>query len=152
MILEIERLCRENWANQRRARMEGMLRPQVKEPRIERAQGDGDGNQLPGRMSMREIQRPVIGVSPSCIWLSPAVRNYEVKNIHFTMLPSFHGLPSKDPLTFLREFSTTIQTFPLHGLMEDELRMRCFPYTLKDKAKIWLINLSVLGRGYMRSL
>ena len=57
------------------------------------------------------------------------------------MLPSFHGLPSEDPLTFLREFYTTIQTFPLHDLTEDELRMRCFPYTLKDWAKMWFINL-----------
>ena len=56
------------------------------------------------------------------------------------MLTSFYGLPSKDALTFLREFYITIQTFPLHGLTEDELRMRCFPYTLKNRVKTWLIN------------
>ena len=74
-------------------------------------------------MSLRDIQRPVIGASPSCIRLTPAARNYELKSIHFNMLPSFHGLPSEDPLTFLKEFYTTIQTFPLHSLTEDELRM-----------------------------
>ena len=83
----------------------------------------------------------MIGGSPSCIQLSLAARNYELKNIHFTMLPSFYGLPLEDPLTFLRESYTIIQTFPIHGLVEDELRMRCFPYILKDKAKIWLINI-----------
>ncbi|MBN8152319.1 hypothetical protein J0J37_22340, partial [Vibrio vulnificus] len=57
------------------------------------------------------------------------------------MLPSFHGLASEDALSFFREFYSTIQTFPLHGLTEDELRMRCFPYTLKNRAKSWLINL-----------
>ena len=90
---------------------------------------------------MRDIQRLVIGASPSCIRLGDAARNYELKAIHFNMLPSFHGLPSEDALTFLREFYTTIQTFPLHGLTEDELRIRCFPYTLEDNAKTWLINL-----------
>ena len=122
--------------------MEGMARPQVVEPRFENAQEGGDGNQLSGQMTMREIQTPLIGTSPSYIRLSPAARNYELKNIHFIMLPSFHALPSEDPLTFLREFYTTVQTFPLHGLVEDELRMRCFPYTLKDRAKTWLIDLS----------
>ena len=108
---------------------------------------EGNGNPIPSRMSTREIQKPVIGASPSCIRLSPVARNYELKNIHFTMLPSFHGLLLDDLLTFLREFYTTVQTFPLHGLVEDELRMRCFPYTLKDKAKIWLINLSAGSFG-----
>ena len=99
----------------------------------------GIGN--PPREVLRNYQRPVIGVSPSCIVLSPAARNYELKGVHFSMLPSFHGLASEDALSFFREFYTTIQTFPLHGLSEDDLRMRCFPYTLKDRAKSWLINL-----------
>ena len=64
-----------------------------------------------------------------------------MKAIHFGVLLSFRGLPSEDALAFLREFYTTIKTFSLHDLNEDELRMRCFPYTLKDGAKTWLINL-----------
>ena len=90
---------------------------------------------------MRDIKRPVIEASPSCIILGDGLMNYELKAIHFSMLPSFHGLPLEDALIFLREFYTTIQTFPLHGLTEDELKMRCFPYTLKDRVKTWLINL-----------
>ena len=92
-------------------------------------------------MNIREIQRPVIGTSLSCIRLSQVARNYELKSIHFSMLPTFHGLQSEDALTFLKEFYTTIQTFPLHGLTEDELRIKCFSYTLEDNAKTWLINL-----------
>ena len=57
------------------------------------------------------------------------------------MLHSFYGLPSEDALTFLKEFYITIQTFPLLCLNKDELRMHCFPYTLKDRMKTWLINL-----------
>ena len=117
--------------------MEGMPRPRVEDEdaRIGQAQGGGNGNQMPMRVALRDIQRLVIGASPSCIRLSDGARNYELKAIHFGMLPSFHGLPLEDALKFLREFYTTIQTFPLHGLTEDELRMRCFPYTLKDRAK-----------------
>ena len=77
----------------------------------------------------------MIGASLSSIRLNPAARNYELKNIHFNMLHSFHRLLSEDPLTFLKEFYTIIQTFPLYGLAEDDLSMHYFPYTLKDEDK-----------------
>ncbi|MBM1019735.1 retrotransposon gag family protein, partial [Escherichia coli] len=91
---------------------------------------------------MKEFARPTIGTSPSCIVLNNAARNYELKHIHFHMLPSFHGIASEDPLTFMRDFYSIIQTFPLQDLTEDQLRMRCFPYTLKDAAKTWFMTLA----------
>lgn len=45
---------------------------------------DGIGNSL--RVSIRDIQRPIIEGSHSCIVLSEKVRNYELKGIHFNML------------------------------------------------------------------
>ena len=96
---------------------------QEEEMRHVRGIGNGIGNAqtMPVRMNMREIQRPVIRASPSCIRLSPAARNYELKNIHFNTLPSFNGLPGEDSLTFLRDFYTTIQTFSLYELTKNEL-------------------------------
>ncbi|KAL5758641.1 hypothetical protein ACOSP7_021252 [Xanthoceras sorbifolium] len=40
---------------------------------------------------MRDYALPVIETSPSCILLDEMSRNYELKNIHFNMLPYFHG-------------------------------------------------------------
>ena len=57
------------------------------------------------------------------------------------MLPSFYGLPKEDPLSFIRDFYTTVEQFPMSQLTADQLRMKCFPYTLKDKAKAWLMTL-----------
>ena len=90
---------------------------------------------------MKEYARPIIGTVVSCIQLGEAARNYELKNVNFTMLSSFYGIRNEDPLIFIRDFYATVQTFPLQRLMEDQLRMRCFPYTLKDKAKAWLMTL-----------
>ncbi|KAL5840746.1 hypothetical protein ACOSQ4_013354 [Xanthoceras sorbifolium] len=56
---------------------------------------------------------PIIEASPSCILLDELSRNYELKNIHFNMLPFFYGTASEDPLTFMREFYSIITTFPL---------------------------------------
>ena len=57
------------------------------------------------------------------------------------MIPNFYGLPSEDPLAFMREFCSIISTFPLNGVPELELRMRCFTLALKDRAKTWFMTL-----------
>ena len=77
----------------------------------------------------------------SCIQLNEAARNYELKNVHFTMLSFFYGIANEDPLIFIQDFYAIVQTFPLQDLTEDQLRMRCFPYTLKEKAKVWLMTI-----------
>ncbi|CAH9120103.1 unnamed protein product [Cuscuta europaea] len=91
---------------------------------------------------MKEFGRPTVGVSLSCIVLSEAARNYDLKTVHFNQLSSFHGLAFEDALIFIRDFYGIIQNFPLQGVTEDELRMRCFPYTLKDAAKTWFMSLT----------
>ncbi|KAL5770117.1 hypothetical protein ACOSP7_014271 [Xanthoceras sorbifolium] len=90
---------------------------------------------------MRDFALLVIETSPSCILLDDLSRNYKLKNIHFNMLPSFHGIAAEDPLTFMRKFYSTIHSFPLQRLSEEQLRMQCFPYMLKDRAKQWLMTL-----------
>lgn len=92
---------------------------------------------------MRDFARPMLAPSGSCIRLGPAARSYELKGIHFNMLPAFHGLPSEDPLSFIRDLYGIVEQFPLQGLNEDQLRMRCFPYCLKDRAKSWLTSLAL---------
>ncbi|KAL5831447.1 hypothetical protein ACOSQ4_016801 [Xanthoceras sorbifolium] len=90
---------------------------------------------------MRDFTLPVIETSPSCILLNDLFRNYELKNIHFSMLPYFHGIAAEDLLTFMCKFYSTIHSFPLQRLSVEQLRMRCFSYTLKDGAKQWLMTL-----------
>ncbi|CAA0832787.1 Unknown protein, partial [Striga hermonthica] len=77
----------------------------------------------------------------SCLVLGEAARNYDLKIIHLNQLPSFYGLAQEDALNFIRDFYATVNTFPLQGLTENQLRMRCFSYTLKDRAKTWFMTL-----------
>nr|GMC57925.1 uncharacterized protein LOC109153743 [Ipomoea batatas] len=70
-------------------------------------------NPQPNPRLMTDFGRPQVGASPSCIVLTDAARNYELKT-----------------------------HFPLNDLTEDALRMRCFPYTLKDAAKAWFMALT----------
>ena len=61
--------------------------------------------------------------------------------MYFNQFPNYHGLPNEDALTFMRTFYGTVENFPRNGLTNEEIRMRCFPYTLKDRANAWWLSL-----------
>ncbi|XP_050229274.1 uncharacterized protein LOC126678418 [Mercurialis annua] len=90
---------------------------------------------------LRDIQRPVVVNNPSCIRITDEARNYELKTIDLNMLPQFNGTAVDDPLAFIKEFYSVVETFPLNRLTEEELRKRCFPYCMKLSARTWLLNL-----------
>ncbi|CAL8993312.1 unnamed protein product [Prunus brigantina] len=92
--------------------------------------------------ALEDYAQPIIPDSPSCILLSIEARNYDLKSSHFHMLPSFYGLPNEDPLAHIKEFYNVVSGLPLQGVSEANPRMRAFPYTLKDKAKGWLMTLA----------
>ncbi|CAN6570916.1 unnamed protein product [Malus baccata var. baccata] len=92
--------------------------------------------------ALEDFAQPIIPNSPSCILLSTEARNYDLKSSHFHMLPSFYGIPNEDPLAHVKEFYNVVSGLPLQGVSEANLRMRVFPYTLKDRAKSWLMTLA----------
>ncbi|CAN6570907.1 unnamed protein product [Malus baccata var. baccata] len=92
--------------------------------------------------ALEDFAQPIIPNSPSCILLSTEARNYDLKSSHFHMMPSFYGIPNEDPLAHVKEFYNVVSGLPLQGVSEANLRMRVFPYTLKDRAKSWLMTLA----------
>lgn len=89
-----------------------------------------------------DFARPTFGVTASAIVLSDAGRNYELRHNHISQLPSFYGMPNEDALLFIREFCTAVHSLPLLTIGEDELLRKCFPYSLKDRAKTWFLSLA----------
>ncbi|KAB2617031.1 hypothetical protein D8674_012900 [Pyrus ussuriensis x Pyrus communis] len=53
--------------------------------------------------TMGDLDIPTISESPSSIAFPAAGRNYELKTIHFNMMPSFHGMSTEDPLAHIRD-------------------------------------------------
>ncbi|KAI5313224.1 hypothetical protein L3X38_042398 [Prunus dulcis] len=99
--------------------------------------GNNDDNR-----ALEDYAQPVRPNSTSCILLPTEARNYDLKASHFHMLPSFYGLPNEDPLARIKEFYNVVSGLPLQGVSEVNMRMRGFPYTLKDIAKGWLMTLA----------
>ncbi|CAL8168763.1 unnamed protein product [Prunus armeniaca] len=92
--------------------------------------------------TMGDLDIPTISTSPSNIVLPTTTRNYELKKFHFNMMPSFHGLSSEDPLTHIRDILKMVSNMAFtEGVTEEHLMMKVFPYTVKDKAKMWLNSL-----------
>jgi hypothetical protein len=67
--------------------------------------------------------------------------HFEIKSGFIQMLPLFYGLSTEDPYKHLDEFIEICSTIRLQNFSEDALRMRLFPFSLKDKPKYWLNSL-----------
>ena len=58
-----------------------------------------------------------------------------------TPAPTFHGMENENPYTHIRYFEEVCKTFKEGAFDMDLLKLKAFPLTLIDKAKIWLNSL-----------
>ena len=90
--------------------------------------------------SMRDHIHPPRVSAPSCI--IPPTDDVAVRPYLVPLLPTFHGMENENPYTHIREFEEVCTTFKEGVYDMDLLKLKAFPLTLKDKAKIWLNSLS----------
>ena len=89
--------------------------------------------------SMRDHIHPPRVSAPSCI--IPHAEDVAVRPYLVPLLPTFHGMENENPYTHIMDFEEVCITFK-EGMMDmDLLKLKAFPLTLKDKAKIWLNSL-----------
>ncbi|RVW72146.1 hypothetical protein CK203_057959 [Vitis vinifera] len=77
--------------------------------------------------------------APSCI--VPPTEQLVIRPHIVPLLPTFHGMESENPYAHIKEFEDVCNTFQDGGASIDLMRLKLFPFTLKDKAKIWLNSL-----------
>ena len=77
--------------------------------------------------------------APSCI--IPPANDMVVRPYLVPLLPTFHRMENENPYTHIREFEEVCTTFKEGVPDMDLLKLKAFPLTLKDKAKIGLNSL-----------
>ena len=89
--------------------------------------------------TMRDDIHPPRVSAPS--YIIPPADDVAVRPYLVPLLPKYHGMENENPYTHLRDFEEVCTTFK-EGMMDmDLLKLKAFPLTLKDKAKIWLNSL-----------
>ena len=88
---------------------------------------------------MRDHIHPPRVSAPSCI--VPPVEDMIVRPYILPLLPTFHGMESENPYSHILDFEEVCNTFKEDATNLDLRRLKFFPLTLKDKAKIWLNSL-----------
>ncbi|XP_073123845.1 uncharacterized protein [Henckelia pumila] len=123
-------------------------------PRINN--GDGEANNPPVYRSMMDCGIPTIeDVRPSIVRPTVTANQYEIKPAIIQMIQNtvqFGGSTIDDPNAHIENFLEICDTFKQQGVSDDAIRLRLFPFSLRDKAKSWLNSLpagSIITWGYL---
>ncbi|KAL5540392.1 hypothetical protein UlMin_045237 [Ulmus minor] len=84
------------------------------------------------------------GLNSSIVQPEIEALHFELKPVMFQMLQTagqFSGLPTEDPHLHLRLFMEVADAFKINGVTDDILKLKLFPYSLRDLARAWLNSL-----------
>ena len=116
------------------------LNTEQMEPPLEEQKSQQGGQRDPNAYrSMRDHIHPPRVSAPSCI--IPPAEEVAVKPYLVPLLPTFHGMENENPYNHIRDFEEVCTTFKEGAIDMELLKLKAFPLTLKDKAKIWLNSL-----------
>ncbi|KAL4387749.1 hypothetical protein GQ457_09G015980 [Hibiscus cannabinus] len=100
--------------------------------------------QLPARTVRDYLAEDVDGLNPTVTMPDFEAEHFELKPVMFNMLNifgQFGGTPNENARQHLKSFLEICNSFKIHGVSNDVLKLKLFPYSLRDKAKTWLNNL-----------
>ena len=79
---------------------------------------------------------PLVNLSTSCIrYPNVVVMSFELKFSVLNCLPTFYDLEIEDPYNHLNDFHAICQTFNYENFSDDNIKLRLFPFSLKDRAR-----------------
>ena len=137
---DIEGTARSNRRNRRRART---MANQVPNPVLVPIQvpTQGEAN-VEVERTLHDYLMPRVDQNISSIRRPTiAANNFEIKAALITMIIAtvqFNGLPSEDPNRHLQSFNEVCDTFRYNGMPEDFIKLKLFPFSLKNDAREWL--------------
>jgi len=91
--------------------------------------------------TLRDYMNPTWTSVRSCIIFPPDASYFNFKPGIIQPLHTFYGLELENPYLHLKEFEEVCNTYNDLNCSINTIRLKLFPFSLKDKAKTWLQNL-----------
>ena len=95
--------------------------------------------------ALMDFSQPKIDdIQSSIVRPAIAANTFEIKPGTIQMVHNsvqFGGSPTEDPNMHIRNFIEICDTFKFNNVSEDAVKLRLFPFSLRDKAKGWLYPL-----------
>ncbi|XP_068649027.1 uncharacterized protein [Aristolochia californica] len=112
---------------------------------------------MAGNRTLKELAAPDSNQQSLCITFPTldATTTFGLKSGLIHLLPTFHSLVGEDPHKHLKEFHVVCTSMKPTGETEEQIKLRAFPFSLKDSAKDWLYFLpsgSITTWGEMKRL
>ena len=111
------------------------LNTEQMEPPLEEQQSQQGVQRNPNAYKLKRdhIHPPRVSSSSRIV---PSAEDVTVMPYLMPLLPTFHGMENENPYTHIRDFEEVCTTFKGGATDMDLLKLKAFPLTLKDKAKI----------------
>ena len=97
-----------------------------------------DASDAGGTRALGDVLRPARSTNASCIVLPAGGNSFVIKTNIIGHLPTFHGMESENPYLHIKEFEDVSATIFDGKTSSEIIFLKLFPFSLKDKAKIWL--------------
>ena len=119
--------CKEKREKDRKIMVEDQVAQQARNRALQEYTMPNPGDNL------SSIVRPIVDAN-----------NFEIKLAIIQMVLQFQfgDLPSEDLNAHLAQFLEICDTFKMNGVSPDAIKLRLFPFSLRDKAKLWLSSLA----------
>ncbi|KAL0356182.1 UNVERIFIED_CONTAM: hypothetical protein Sradi_4065100 [Sesamum radiatum] len=91
--------------------------------------------------TINEMTSLDLNQQPLCIEYPTLDVDFELKTGLIHLLPTFHGVAGEDPHKHLNEFYMVCSGMKHQGVIEEQVKLRAFLFSLGEKAKDWLYSL-----------
>ncbi|XP_050229091.1 uncharacterized protein LOC126678228 [Mercurialis annua] len=102
--------------------------------------------QAPQRSTLGEFFLPDVDHANFGCFAPPIQANtFEIKTSTIILLENrcqFYGLPIKDPNAHILKFLEVCNTFKIPNMTEDQIKLRLFPFSLRDKVRPWIRSIA----------